>query len=290
MSVNRSLRAAPAAPPTGPYGRCVVDPGVGRLGLLRAAGARPAARARPISWPPATRRCSCCRCPAAASVRAEGETFDAGTAGRACSAAVTDFAYVPRDATPSVAQRARRPVRAAVGAGRRGGCRPATARPRTSPSSCAAPGRPAARSTTSARPQVFDADQLIAVEVLTPAGNWSSYPPHKHDEQPPRRGAAGGDLLLRGRQPAAGIGYQRVYGTGPDRQIDVLAEVRTGDAVLDPARLARPVDGRARLRPVLPQRHGRARRAARLAASATTPRTPGSAPPGPTSRSTRGFR
>ena len=28
----------------------------------------------------------------------------------------------------------------------------------------------------------FDADRLIAVEVLTPGGNWASYPPHKHDE------------------------------------------------------------------------------------------------------------
>jgi 5-deoxy-glucuronate isomerase len=29
---------------------------------------------------------------------------------------------------------------------------------------------------------VADADKLIAVEVLTPEGSWSSYPPHKHDE------------------------------------------------------------------------------------------------------------
>ena len=28
----------------------------------------------------------------------------------------------------------------------------------------------------------FEADRLIAVEVLTPGGNWGSYPPHKHDE------------------------------------------------------------------------------------------------------------
>jgi len=32
-------------------------------------------------------------------------------------------------------------------------------------------------------PADFEADKLIAVEVLTPAGNWSSYPPHKHDEE-----------------------------------------------------------------------------------------------------------
>ncbi len=34
-------------------------------------------------------------------------------------------------------------------------------------------------------PEAFAADRLIAVEVLTPAGNWSSYPPHKHDEERP---------------------------------------------------------------------------------------------------------
>ena len=32
-------------------------------------------------------------------------------------------------------------------------------------------------------PGVLDADALIACEVVTPAGNWSSYPPHKHDEE-----------------------------------------------------------------------------------------------------------
>ncbi len=31
----------------------------------------------------------------------------------------------------------------------------------------------------------FEADRLLACEVITPAGNWSSYPPHKHDEDRP---------------------------------------------------------------------------------------------------------
>ena len=34
-------------------------------------------------------------------------------------------------------------------------------------------------------PAVLEADSIIACEVLTPAGNWSSYPPHKHDEHKP---------------------------------------------------------------------------------------------------------
>ena len=55
------------------------------------------------------------------------------------------------------------------------------------------------------------------------------------------------------------VGYQRVYGTA-ERPIDVLAEVRTGRRRPRAARLARPGDGGPRLRPVLPQRHGRPRR------------------------------
>ena len=47
-------------------------------------------------------------------------------------------------------------------------------------------------------PETFEADRLIAVEVLTPGGNWSSYPPHKHDEPGAGRVRPGGDLLLRG--------------------------------------------------------------------------------------------
>ena len=31
----------------------------------------------------------------------------------------------------------------------------------------------------------LDAERILACEVLTPAGNWSSYPPHKHDEDRP---------------------------------------------------------------------------------------------------------
>ncbi len=82
----------------------------------------------------------------------------------------------------------------------------------------------------------FEADRLIAVEVLTPSGNWSSYPPHKHDEDRP-----GVESVLEeiyyfevAAGPAGdGIGYHRVYGTA-ERPIDVTAEVRSGDVVLVP--------------------------------------------------------
>jgi len=86
-----------------------------------------------------------------------------------------------------------------------------------------------------ATPEAFDADKLIACEVITPAGNWSSYPPHKHDEDSLDESVLEEIYYFEiadglGEQ---GIGYQRVYGT-PDRPIDVLAEVRTGDVVLIP--------------------------------------------------------
>ena len=89
---------------------------------------------------------------------------------------------------------------------------------------------------------VFECDRLIACEVITPAGNWSSYPPHKHDEDRPGESVLEEiyyfELADRGRESPAdhsprAMGYHRVYGTA-DRPIDVLAEVRSGDLVLVP--------------------------------------------------------
>jgi len=84
-------------------------------------------------------------------------------------------------------------------------------------------------------PETFEADRLIACEVLTPAGNWSSYPPHKHDEETEGETALEEIYYYEVADGPAGPGmaYQRVYGTD-ERPIDVLAEVRTGDAVLIP--------------------------------------------------------
>src|SRR5207248_7251598 len=81
-------------------------------------------------------------------------------------------------------------------------------------------------------PQVLDADRIIACEVITPGGNWSSYPPHKHDEERPGETALE-EIYYFEVRGANGVAYQRVYGTA-DRPIDVLAEVRSGDVVLVP--------------------------------------------------------
>ena len=92
-------------------------------------------------------------------------------------------------------------------------------------------------------PSVLNADSLIACEVLTPAGNWSSYPPHKHDEHLEDRESVLEEIYYfemraegsSGVVPEApnAFGYQRVYGTR-DRPINVLAEVHSGDVVLVP--------------------------------------------------------
>jgi 5-deoxy-glucuronate isomerase len=82
-------------------------------------------------------------------------------------------------------------------------------------------------------PETFDADRLMVVEVLTPGGNWSSYPPHKHDEHTEDERPLEEIYYFEIGGGANGFGYQRVYSSsGGD--IDVLREVRTGDVVLVP--------------------------------------------------------
>ena len=82
-------------------------------------------------------------------------------------------------------------------------------------------------------PGTFDAEQLLVCEVLTPGGNWSSYPPHKHDEARPGQESELEEIYYFRIAGEDGFAYQRVYGT-QDRPIDVLAEVRSGDTVLIP--------------------------------------------------------
>ncbi|SEE76970.1 5-deoxyglucuronate isomerase [Arthrobacter alpinus] len=90
-------------------------------------------------------------------------------------------------------------------------------------------------------PGALEADRFIVCEVITPAGNWSSYPPHKHDEEKEGETALE-EIYYFETQVAAGspapvdadaVGYQRVYASD-ERPIDVNAEVRTGDTVLVP--------------------------------------------------------
>ena len=89
------------------------------------------------------------------------------------------------------------------------------------------------------------AEKLIACELLTPPGNWSSYPPHKHDASDPcpvvneeiyYYRIAGRDQVTPSRD---GFGYHRTY-TGPEHEeaglaaLDETLEVRDHDVVLVP--------------------------------------------------------
>jgi 5-deoxy-glucuronate isomerase len=146
----------------------------------------------------------------------------------------TDFAYVPRDAVAVV--RSEHGGRFALPSARAEGRLPFRYGPVDGvPVEMRGAGSCSRQVNNFCTPEAFEADKLIACEVLTPGGNWSSYPPHKHDTERPGESvleeiyyfevAAGPD--------GAGVAYQRVYGE-PDRPIDVLAEVRSGDVVLIP--------------------------------------------------------
>jgi 5-deoxy-glucuronate isomerase len=76
----------------------------------------------------------------------------------------------------------------------------------------------------------FPADRLEVVEVLTPSGNWSSWPPHKHDvDDMPDEAVLEEIYHYRFRRPEAWA-IQRVYRS--DRSRDGIWEVRDGDLVL----------------------------------------------------------
>ena len=81
------------------------------------------------------------------------------------------------------------------------------------------------------RPE-FPAERLLVVEVFTPAGNWSSYPPHKHDEdRPPDEVVLEETYYYRTARPEA-FAFQRLY--SPRHGLDVTFTVRDGDLMLVP--------------------------------------------------------
>jgi 5-deoxy-glucuronate isomerase len=74
----------------------------------------------------------------------------------------------------------------------------------------------------------FPADRLEIVEVYTPSGNWSSWPPHKHDTNDlPREAVLEEVYHYRFRRPEA-WGIQRLYGGSSDG----LWAVRDGETVI----------------------------------------------------------
>jgi 5-deoxy-glucuronate isomerase len=76
----------------------------------------------------------------------------------------------------------------------------------------------------------FPADKLVVIEVYTPGGNWSSYPPHKHDVHDPPREVDLDEIYYYRMSQADAFAFQHLYSGkhGSDRTL----KVRDGDVVL----------------------------------------------------------
>lgn len=98
-------------------------------------------------------------------------------------------------------------------------------------------GHNATRQINSIIPPGFDCNRIVCVEVYTPGGNWSSYPPHKHDEH---RIAPDGMLIEADLEEVyfykfdkpKGYAIQRVYTI--DHSIDAVMVAHDNDTVLVP--------------------------------------------------------
>jgi 5-deoxy-glucuronate isomerase len=81
-------------------------------------------------------------------------------------------------------------------------------------------------------PQTEPADHLLVVEVLTPSGHSSSYPPHKHDIDNPPVESSLEETYYHRLKPAQGFAFQRVY--TDDRSLDESLAVEDHDVVMVP--------------------------------------------------------
>jgi 5-deoxy-glucuronate isomerase len=149
----------------------------------------------------------------ACSVTIDGERFE--LEGReSVFSAVSDFAYAPRDAHVELDGKGRIALPGAR-AGRR--LEPRYGAAADVPVELRGAGNASRQVNNFASVEAFECDALIAVEVLTPNGNWSSYPPHRHDDL---------EEIYYFEVSGGGFAYQRVYDG-----IDVLQEVRSGDRI-----------------------------------------------------------
>ena len=158
-------------------------------------------------------------------------------------ARVTDFVYVGRDSSFTVVSRSGGEV--ALPSARCDRVLPARYGPAEAVAIEIRGAGPATRQVTNfGSPEAWPhADKLMCVELLTPDGNWSSYPPHKHDDSPEcpvnndelyyfRIGRAGGTEYA-----PEGFGLHRTYtgeAVAPDLQVDDNLTVRDGDAYAIP--------------------------------------------------------
>jgi 5-deoxy-glucuronate isomerase len=76
------------------------------------------------------------------------------------------------------------------------------------------------------------AESLILIEVITPGGHWSSYPPHKHDTDALPAESQLEETYYHRIDPAQGFAFQRIY--SDDRSLDETIAVSDGDVTLVP--------------------------------------------------------
>jgi 5-deoxy-glucuronate isomerase len=81
-------------------------------------------------------------------------------------------------------------------------------------------------------PEDAEAESLLVVEVITPGGNWSSYPPHKHDRDALPDESYLEETYYHRLKPPQGFAFQRIY--TDDRSLDETLTVGDGDVVLVP--------------------------------------------------------
>lgn len=148
---------------------------------------------------------------------------------------ITDYLYLPR--YTSVTIRSSQGCRLALPGARATTDLPVRYCPREEVNTTLRGAGPASRQVNNyALGNDVQTSHLLACEVLTPGGNWSSYPPHKHDEH------TEDERILEeiyyyeispGKGEAEGFALQRIY-PSPGHDIDVCTEVRTGDIVVMP--------------------------------------------------------
>ena len=93
------------------------------------------------------------------------------------------------------------------------------------------------------RKEALDAARFIVVEVITPAENWSSYPPHKHDEAIPGHESELEEIyyfeVAPTRDAPAGVSEEHAFGmfstySSAAGEIAIDSQVKTGDVALVP--------------------------------------------------------
>ena len=89
------------------------------------------------------------------------------------------------------------------------------------------------RYVTNILPETEPAQSLIIVEVITPAGHSSSYPPHRHDRDDLPRESLLEETYYHRLNPSQGFAFQRVY--NDDRSLDEAMAVEDGDVTLVPS-------------------------------------------------------